>query len=258
MGQATARAALISLFVLVLAAPAAALAQPPTPVRVDLSACPTAPEGFTARRPLERARAAVAEGRLTILALGSSSIEGVGASRPELSFTPLLQADLRRRLPGVEVTIHNRGIGGENAEGAVRRLPALLAETRPNLVLWQLSSNDVLQSRSEDAFLTDYRRGLDSLENAGVDVVLIDSQRLPEATCNPAFQGKNPTLGERARLIAMEADRRGHAVSSRFNVMSGWSRAPGGGIGPDDLHLNDAGYACWARMTAEPLTEALK
>ncbi|WP_374274386.1 SGNH/GDSL hydrolase family protein [Brevundimonas sp.] len=250
------RAALAALTL--AAVPAVAIAQPPPAVPVDLTQCPVDDATWTQRLPLERARAAVAEGDISILAIGSSSIEGAGASNRDLSFVPVLQRDLTQALPGVAVTVHNKGIGGETAEGASKRMAAMIAETDPDLILWQLSTNDVLQDRSEDQFVTDYRRGLDVIEDAEIDLVLIDSQMLPEDTDNPSFQGRNPTLAERSTLIALEADRRGHPVSSRFAAMRGWDRVPDGGVGPDDLHLNDAGYACWVRMTAQPLAAALK
>ncbi len=238
----------VALAALILAAvPAAAIAQAPPPVPVDLAQCPVDETTWIQRLPLDRARAAVAEGEISILAIGSSSIEGAGASDRDLGFVPALQGELTAALPGVAVTVHNKGIGGETAEGASRRMAAMIAETDPDLILWQLSTNDVLQDRSEDQFLTDYRRGLDIIEDAEVDLVLIDSQVLPEDTANPSFQGKNPTLSER-----------GHPVSSRFAAMQAWTGVPDGGVGPDDLHLNDAGYACWAHMTAQPLAAALK
>ena len=240
-----------------LSAPGASIAQTP-PAAFDLAACPVAADAYVGRAALERSRAAVAAGRLTILTIGSSSIEGAGASAPDRAFVPSLERDLEARLPGVAVTVVNRGIGGETAEGASRRMAREIEAARPDLILWQLGTNDVLQDRSEDQFVTDFRRGLDAAEASGADVVLIDPQRLPDATTNAAFRGRNPTLEARARLIALEADRRGHGVSHRFAAMSGWSGVPRGGVGPDDLHLNDEGYACWSRMTAEGLAPTLR
>ena len=91
-----------------------------TPV---MAQCPADADFLTVNRPLEASRTAVADGRLTILAMGSSSIEGVGASAPELSFVPLLERGLEARLPGVEVTVVNKGIGGENAARPPRGFP---------------------------------------------------------------------------------------------------------------------------------------
>ena len=90
---------------------------------------------------LQRSRAAIADRRLVILAVGSSSIEGVGASRPDLGFVPRLDAALKRRLPEVGVVVYNRGVGGETAEDTVKRLPRELELTQPDLVLWQLGTN---------------------------------------------------------------------------------------------------------------------
>lgn len=234
----------------VLARPAASQAAP--------AACPVTAEHVTVNGGLERSRAAVAAGRLTILAMGSSSIEGVGASRRELGFVPLLEVGLEHRLPGVEVTVINRGVGGETARETADRLAREISAARPDLVVWQLGTNDVLRDRPMDDFFADFRRGEGVLDRADVDVLLVDPQRLPEVTTNPAFRGRNPALGETARLIHLEGGRVGYAVLGRFAAMDDWRRLERGGVGPDDLHLNDPGYACWAAITAEGLAAALR
>lgn len=222
------------------------------------AACPIDPASVAANDGLAKSRAAAATGRLTILAMGSSSIEGIGASAPERGFVPLLETGLERRLPGVDVTVINRGVGGETAKETAGRLERAIAAARPDLVIWQLGTNDILRDRSEDAFFADFRRGEAVLDRAGVDVLLIDPQRLPEATANPGFKGRNPALGDIARLIGLEGGRVGYAVLRRFQAMAGWGGLERGGVGPDDLHLNDPGYACWAETTAEGLAAALR
>jgi lysophospholipase L1-like esterase len=109
-----------------------------------------------------------------------------------------------------------------------------------------------------DDVFADFRRGEAVLDRAGVEVLLIDPQRLPQDTPNPAFRGRNPALGEMARLIDLEGGRVGYAVLGRFAAMSDWTGLERGGVGPDDLHLNDAGYACWAEITAEGLAASLR
>ncbi|WP_292107044.1 SGNH/GDSL hydrolase family protein [Brevundimonas sp.] len=220
--------------------------------------CPADAEVLTVNRPLGAARAAIAEGRLTILAMGSSSIEGVGASAPELSFVPLLEQGLETRLPGVVVTVVNRGVGGENAGETAARFPAEIEAAQPDLILWQLGANDVLQNRSEDAFLADFRAGQALLADSGADVIVIDSQRVPEDRDLDFIRGRNPALGAFSALTALEAGRVGYGVFHRFDTMAGWSGLDAGGVGPDGLHLNDAGYACWAKLTAESLVGALR
>jgi acyl-CoA thioesterase I len=223
-----------------------------------MAQCPADAGFLTVNRPLEAAQAAVADGRLTILAMGSSSIEGVGASTPELSFVPLLERGLETRLPGVQVTVVNRGIGGENAGETAARFPAEIEAADPDLILWQLGANDVLQDRTEDAFLTDFRTGQELLANSGADVIVIDSQRVPEDRDLDFIRGRNPALGAFAALTALEAGRVGYGVFHRFQTMAGWGGLEDEGVGPDGLHLNDAGYACWAGLTAESLAGALR
>lgn len=246
------RAAALAFVLAALTAPAEVRAQ------TAPAACPVSADHVVDNGGLERSRAAVAAGRLTILAMGSSSIEGVGASRPDRGFVPLLEAGLERRLPGVEVTVINKGIGGETAMETADRLAREIEAGRPDLVLWQLGTNDVLRDRPLDDVFADYRRGQGVLGRAGVDVLLIDPQRLPEGTANPSFMGRNPGLGEMARLIGLEGGRVGYAVLTRFSAMSDWMGLERGGVGPDDLHLNDQGYACWAEVAAEGLASALR
>ena len=222
------------------------------------AACPVTADHLVANDSLDQSRRAVASGRLTILAMGSSSIQGHGASRPGMSFVPLLEAGLERRLPGVEVTVINRGVGGETAKETADRLAPEIEAADPDLVIWQLGTNDVLRDRSTDDVFADFRLGQAVLDRAAVEVLLIDPQRLPDGTTNPSFRGRNPALGEMARLIDLEGGRVGYAVLHRFAAMSDWSGLDRGGIGPDDLHLNDPGYACWAEITAEGLAAALR
>jgi lysophospholipase L1-like esterase len=221
-------------------------------------ACPVNAAALTlAGDGLYRSKAAVRRlSRLNILAIGSSSIEGVGASRRDLGFVPMLQNDLRTRLPEVAVNVFNRGIGGESAFETANRLRAEIETYKPDLVIWQVGTNDVLRARPWSDVMVDITRGQAILDAADVDVLLIDPQRLPEDGVN--FRGKNVELAEVARLLAVEGARMGYAVQHRFDAMRAWTGLRRGGIGPDDLHMNDDGYACWASVTADSLAAAVR
>ncbi|WP_370238343.1 SGNH/GDSL hydrolase family protein [Brevundimonas sp.] len=222
------------------------------------AACPVSASSFEANDGLEHSRTALRAGSLTILAVGSSSIEGVGASRPELGYVPLVETGLREAFPAARITVINRGIGGETTADTVNRLQTEIDAARPDLVIWQLGTNDMLRDLTLARVVSDFERGRDILDAAGVDVVLIDPQRLPEDTDNDGFRGRNSLLAGVSGTIAWLGAREGYAVDPRFDPMSGWSDLEGGGVGPDDLHLNDAGYACWAANTVAGLGEALR
>src|SRR5579871_5623313 len=102
--------------------------------------------GFRASGDAEarQADSIVHNGALTIIALGSSSTEGVGASSPAHTYPALLQKQLRAALPKVAVKVVNRGIGGQDVDDMMRRLPAIIGE-RPDLIIWQTGSNDPLR-----------------------------------------------------------------------------------------------------------------
>ena len=254
------KTAVLVLAAVALTVPTWARAQAALPSAVvpAASACPLDTGYVIDNGGLTRSRAAVRTGHLRILAVGSSSIEGIGASRRELGFAPLLELGLEQRLPGVEVTVNNRGIGGETARETADRLERELAAGRVDLVIWQLGTNDVLRDRVFDDVFADFHRGEAVLQAADVDVLLIDPQRLPEQTTNAGFRGRNPALGDMARRIAEAGRTGGYAVLRRFDAMAGWTGLERGGVGPDDLHLNDAGYACWAEVTAEGLAPRLR
>jgi acyl-CoA thioesterase-1 len=52
---------------------------------------------------------------VTIVALGSSSTAGAGASGPAASYPNRLEAELKARFPGLAITVLNRGVNGDVA-----------------------------------------------------------------------------------------------------------------------------------------------
>lgn len=84
---------------------------------------------------------------ITVVAIGSSSTGGAGASAPEFSH-PSQLVTLWPQLVGGWAEVHNRGINGQDILQMNERLRADAVEIRPDLVLWQLGTNDVLRSRA--------------------------------------------------------------------------------------------------------------
>jgi acyl-CoA thioesterase I len=79
----------------------------------------TAPDGvtrFKVRLP-NTARAIRRGEALVIVAIGSSSTQGVGASDQAHTYPALLAEELQRRWPRLAVTVVNKGVGGERADG---------------------------------------------------------------------------------------------------------------------------------------------
>src|SRR5215813_6101111 len=84
-------------------------AAPPSP------SCATSPELSAIEAPLDRSESRVRAGKsLTVVAIGSSSTQGVGASAPGMSYPTRLEQELRERYPGLEVRVINRGVSGQD------------------------------------------------------------------------------------------------------------------------------------------------
>ncbi|MGH7001639.1 MAG: hypothetical protein ACREEA_09055, partial [Stellaceae bacterium] len=63
-----------------------------------------------------------AGGPVVIVAFGSSSTYGTGASARDKTYPSRLAALLARRLPGANIAVLNRGIGGEAAAATLARV----------------------------------------------------------------------------------------------------------------------------------------
>src|SRR5271167_1335156 len=98
--------------------------------------------------PLRRTARRLANGDpLTIVAIGSSSTAGAGASSPAASYPSRLAVELRQRFPTRDVTVLNRGVNGETTEQMMARFATGVITAHPDLVLWQVGTNSVLRDR---------------------------------------------------------------------------------------------------------------
>src|SRR5277367_5183294 len=112
---------------------------------------------------------------ITIVAFGSSSTEGVGASTPAHTYPAQLEADLDRMVPKDEpVTVVNRGIGGQDADDMLARLDRDVIAVKPDLVIWQTGTNDPLRKLPLDRFEAETHEGINRMQAAQIDVVLME------------------------------------------------------------------------------------
>ena len=73
--------------------------------------------------PLPALRKAITgQPKIAVVALGSSSTAGSGASSPNASYPARLDAELDWRFPGKDFTVHNFGVGGQLAAQMLERI----------------------------------------------------------------------------------------------------------------------------------------
>src|SRR4029077_285899 len=93
--------------------PVAALGAAGSPGAAAPAACAVTIEQVRFERPLPRIGRLLAAGKpIQIVALGSSSTFGAGASTSAASYPSRLAEELTRRFPGNEITVLNRGVNG--------------------------------------------------------------------------------------------------------------------------------------------------
>lgn len=203
---------------------------------------------------LRHLRAALEHGtEAVVVALGSSSTEGAMASDPAHSYPAELQAALERALPRMHIAVLNRGIGGQDAPEELARLQADAIAVRPQLVVWQVGANGALRNADPAEFRRMVTQGVTRLQEAGIDVILMDNQHSPKVDAAPEH-------GVLDAVLAHVAEATGTGLFSRASLMTAWDRegTPAlGFIAADGLHHNDRGYACVARALADAIVGGL-
>jgi lysophospholipase L1-like esterase len=205
---------------------------------------------------LPKARAAINDRReIEVVALGSSSTQGYGASTPFHSYPAELLRTLQQLLPGVKVTVYNKGIGGQDVSQMLERLERDVFAVEPDLVVWQVGTNAALRAQNVAEFRRLLAGGIDRMRAKGIEVVLMTPQFAP------AF---NALDNEQNYLAAMAevAREKGVAVFPRYDIMKYWFETEqmpyARFIARDGLHMNDFGYMCIGRLLAQALEGAIR
>ncbi len=230
------------------------------PVKADeaiaqacLKASPTL--GLGAGLPRLKMRLASNQAAL-IVAIGSSSTRGVGASSWAATYPEVMQRELQRLKPSATIEIANVGSNGETISGQISRMERDALAKKPALVIWQLGSNDVvwpwggISAETESSVVDAIRR----IQAEGADVVLMDLQNSPMVAGASLRQAM-------LDLTARAAKKAGAGHFQRYNLLS---RAVSAGVplsaltSWDQLHNTDAAYDCTGRAIARAIHAAAK
>lgn len=213
------------------------------------AACADA-SAITRPETLPRLDAHAAARGWSVLAIGSSSTFGTGATSPLHAYPARLEALLRARAPHGDVTVVNAGVPGETADGTLDRLADRLAAQRFDLVIWQVGTNDALRGVPEADLAARLDRGVATVRDAGIPLLLVDPQYFPGIPDRAAYE-------RTVRRVGDLAGARGVAVLRRYDVMRAWAERAddrlAAMLADDRFHMSDAGYACLAELIAAAL-----
>lgn len=153
--------------------------------------------------------------RLQIAVVGSASSTLRGASGVQHAYPAQLEAELGKRLPGVAVKVVPHIQQGTTADMATT-FQRLIAAEKPNLVIWQTGTTDVMLSTEQDAFRDALDKGLQTLQTSGTDVILMNLQYSPRT--DPMMHA-----GPYADAMRTVAEDRGVPLFDRMGIMKYWN-----------------------------------
>jgi lysophospholipase L1-like esterase len=134
-----------------------------------------------------------------VLALGDSLTAGAGVN-PEQAWPALLATR-------TGWTVVNGGVSGDTSADALRRLPVLLDEHNPALVLVTLGGNDMLRHVPEQETVANLGQILDMVKARGAKAVLLATPR--PTVAGAVFQNLSPpdfykSVAERYQIPLIE------------------------------------------------------
>jgi acyl-CoA thioesterase I len=180
------------------------------------------------------AASAVLPAGSTVLALGDSITFGTGADSAS-AYPAQLSA-----LTGWNVV--NAGVPGDTAAQAAERLPALLLEHRPALVIISAGGNDFLRRVPTTETEAALRIAMTSARDAGAQVLLVAVPQPSVGAAIGASLSDHPLYAKLADELKLPL----HA--------NGWAKVLGDAkLRSDQIHANAAGYRAFAEgLTATP------
>jgi lysophospholipase L1-like esterase len=215
--------------------------------------CKVKSPAYEGRAPLRAVRRAILQKRpVRVIALGASAAVDAGATSPRATYPVRLENDLEGVIEGLQVEMYARGQSGEVAEGAADRIKAEVAELRPDLVVWQVGTNDAVARIDAETFGEQLRDTLSWLASHKIDVVLIDPQYVERLSRDVRYTG---IVNE----IATVASEMHVLLVNRYETMADLARQnPGSSyLSNDRFHLNDLGYRCMAEYAVKAIVAGI-
>jgi lysophospholipase L1-like esterase len=215
-------------------------------------ACLAVEQTLSGDAALPRTAAILKTGKpLKIVAIGSSSTLGLWQSDAAKTYPGVMRAELLRLKPGLQLDVVNSGRNADTIPGNIARFERDVFAHAPDVVIWQVGTNDVTWLQSGEDLTQNIADGIRALKASGADVVLMDQQYAPvimashyakmQASIAEAAQQERVPLFSRFALMKRAVDS-GVAMSA----LTAW----------DGLHNSAEGYDCVGRALARAIVAA--
>jgi acyl-CoA thioesterase I len=184
------------------------------------------------------------------VALGDSTVEGIGASRPEASYVAQLHARLRAVYPRASVV--NLGAGGATSADVIASQLERAVLLRPHLVTLSIGPNDLTARVPVLEYEHNVETILARLDRETRAVVVVNL--LPDLALTPRFRGGEATSTVAALTVQFNdalsrlAPRHGVEVVDLYQPSRAEIPRHPELIAVDGYHPSDRGYERWAEL----------
>jgi lysophospholipase L1-like esterase len=152
--------------------------------------------------------------RIAVVGTGSSAL--AGPDGPQSAYPARLEAALSTRLPGVQVKVITLVRTRLTAKDLARGMGKVVDDEKPDLVIWQTGTTDAIRRIEQEEFKNALDQGVDRLQKAQTDVMLMNMQYSPRTESIIAVGPYSDTM----RVVAQQ---RGVPLFDRFGIMRYWS-----------------------------------
>lgn len=218
--------------------------------------CLAASPGLSLGVPLPRTAARLKSSEpLKIVAIGSSSTVGLWVLAAAATYPEVMRRELLKLRSNATISVINSGRVGDTIQDNIARFERDVLAHRPDLVVWQLGTNDVVWGGRPDQQLKNkVIEGVKALRAASTDVVLMDLQYAPMVLAS----AYNSTI---EAIIADVAKQERVGLFSRFALMRtsiDAGVAQGALVSWDGLHTTVDGYDCIGRALARAISNSAR
>ena len=172
----------------------------------------------------------------TVLILGDSLTQGVGASSAQTNYPALLKQQS-------QWNIINGGVSGNTSAQALTRLPELLQQHQPKLVIISIGGNDFLQRLSNSDTQANIAQSIALSQQSGAQVLLV---AVPELTLAAAVGHPN----DHAMYAQLAQSHQVHLLEDAWSDVLADDT-----LRSDAVHANDAGYQVFSKLLVKCLQQ---
>ena len=187
---------------------------------------------------------------LKIVAMGSSSTVGLWVLSSAATYPEVMRRELTRLQPNARIDVVNSGRVGDTIPDNLARFERDVFSFGPDLVVWQLGTNDVAWGgHPDDQLGNKVVQGVRALRASGADVILMDLQFSPMVLASSYYSKMQAIVSEAAQQEQV-------GLFSRFALMHNSVDAgvpQGALVSFDGLHNSAEGYDCIGRALARAI-----